>query len=65
MNIYHIGWTQSDSFGLNAVVIAASEAEALKELDLDDSYNIDIRVNLMGVCTDGTDVAHIVCTESL
>jgi hypothetical protein len=65
MNIYHIGWTQSESFGLNAVVIAASEDEALKELDLNASYNSEIRVNLMGVCTDGTKAAQIVCQESL
>lgn len=80
MNIYHIGWTQSESFGLNAVVIAATEAEALKQLDLDDSYNSEIRVTLielddshnskirvtlMGVCTDGTKTAQTVCKESL
>jgi hypothetical protein len=65
MNIYHIGWTQNESFGLNAVVIAANEAEALKELDLDDSYNSEIRISLMGVCTDGTKTAQTVCKESL
>ena len=65
MNIYHVGWTQSESFRLNAVVIAPSEAEALKELDLDDSYNSEIRVSLMGVCTDGTKTAQTVCRESL
>jgi hypothetical protein len=65
MNIYHIDWTQSDSCGLNAVVIAASEAEALKQIDLDASYNSDIRVNLIGACTDGTNVSKIVCLESL
>lgn len=65
MNIYHIGWSQSEQFCLNAVVIAGSEAEALKELDLDASYNSEILVNLMGVCTDGTNVAQTVSKESL
>ena len=65
MNIYHIGWTQSEQYGMNAVVIAASEAEALKEIDLAASYNGEIRVNLIGVCTDGTNTAQIVCQESL
>jgi hypothetical protein len=31
MNIYHVGWTQIESFRLNAVVIAAA-AERAKEL---------------------------------
>ena len=65
MNIYHIGWTQSESFGLNAVVIAASEEEAFKELGLDASFDSEIRINLMGVCTDGAKSAQIVCKESL
>jgi malic enzyme len=65
MNIYHIGWVHDDQFGLGAVVIAGTEEEALKALDLDDSYNSEIRISLMGVCTDGTKTAQIVCQESL
>jgi hypothetical protein len=65
MNIYYIGWTQSAQFGLSAVVIANDETEALREIDLDASYNSDIRCLLMGVCTDGTSVANVVCRESL
>jgi hypothetical protein len=65
MNIYHIGWTQSDSFGLSAVVIAASETEALNALDLDATCDSEIRVNLVGMCADGTNGAQIVCRESL
>ena len=65
MNIYYFDWTQDGGFGLSAVVVATTESEALSTLDLDDPDNSDIRVVLMGVCTDGSTIAHTVCHESL
>lgn len=65
MNIYRIAWVQSDCFGLRAVVIASSEEQALNELDLDTSYNSDIRAQIIGVCIDEAHPAQVVCRESL
>lgn len=65
MNVYHVGWVQSDQFGLSAVVIANSEDEAINALDLDDSYNSDIKISLVGTCTDGTDTVQIICQECI
>ena len=65
MNIYYVDWTQDGGFKLSAVVVATTESEALSTIDLDASYNSDIRVLLMGVCADGSKTAHTVCQESL
>lgn len=65
MNICCVSWVQDDAYGLCAVVIAATEAEALAELDLNDEYNSEIGVFLLGACTDGTEEARTVCRESL
>ena len=65
MNIYHISWTQGESYGLNAVVIANSEDEALKHIDLDEEYNTEIVVNLIGLCTNGSNTTQTVSHESL
>lgn len=66
MNIYAVSWTQFGSFGLNAVVIAASEDEALDELRiLNEDYNTEIRARLIGICTDGTAIPVVVCEEGL
>mgnify|MGYP001568242845 CR=1 FL=1 len=64
-NIYYIGWVQGGGFGLSAVIIATDEKEALGKLDLDRSYNSEISISLMGICTDGTKKARVVCRESL
>jgi hypothetical protein len=74
MNIHHIYWEQlrnhpdgvfAGLFELNAVVIAENHAEARKMLDLNekDIVDVDIRVKLLGICTDGTDKPRIVCQE--
>lgn len=66
MNIYHIGWVQDDQFGLSSVVIAPTADDALRELDLDDEYESDVRVSLLGACTDDLpEAARTVCREWL
>lgn len=65
MNIYWLGWVQEDAYSLSAVVIAETERGALEELALNLSYNGDVRVKLIGVCTDGTTKTETVCRESL
>ena len=65
MNIYHISWTQSEIYGMNAVVIAHSVDDALKHIDLDEEYNSEIMVNLIGLCTNGSNTTQTVSHESL
>jgi hypothetical protein len=64
VNLYAIAWVHDESFGLNAVVAAESEADALDEIALDPHYNSPIRVSLLGTATIGTQ-RHVVCHESL
>lgn len=64
MNIYKIEWVQGGSFGLSGVVIADTEEDAIKELDLDEDDK-EIEIFLIGICTDGTIEPLVVCQESL
>ena len=65
MNIYHVGWVQSECFGLSAVIIAKDEEEALVELDLDSTYENEVDISLVGICSDSTKKAYVICKESL
>ena len=63
MGIYHVEYTRG-SFGLNAVVIANGEPEALTECRLTEREK-NVRVRLIGKCTDGSKSAQVVCQEDL
>ena len=64
MNIYHIKWISSGSFGHCAVVIANNEIGARKLLGLEHDYatNENIRVYFIGTATE-TNTAEILCRE--
>lgn len=69
MNIYHINWEQlrlhpdgvlDGIYELDAVVIAENEKDALAQITIVETHDMNIRVKLLGICTDGTDKPRLV-----
>jgi hypothetical protein len=69
MNIYHIYWEQfrlhtdgvlDGIYELDAVVIAENEKDALAQITFVETHDDNIRVKLLGICTDGTDKPRLV-----
>jgi hypothetical protein len=65
MNIYKITWEYDKEFNLSAVVVAASEDEALKELDLELAVTSNINFRLIGKAIKEITEPCIILQESL
>jgi hypothetical protein len=61
--IYYAYWDQN-GFGLSAVIVAESETEAVRLLELDESYETLERILPFGMAFLGQK-PHVVCRQSL
>ena len=65
MNIYKITWEYDTEFNLAAVVVAGSEDEAPKELDLEPALTSNINCRLIGQAINEIKEPCVILQESL
>jgi hypothetical protein len=65
MNIYKITWEYDTEFNLSSVVVAGSEDEAMKELDLEPDVTSNINCRLIGQAINEMTEPCVILQESL